>query len=154
MDIPPLKGIYLLLIRVEEEAKICLKGDRRWLIPPGNYFYAGSAKGPGGLKARIARHLKRGKRFHWHIDFLLASPGSKITHVIYAEANVPECALVSLLEKAGCMHVIEGFGSSDCKSGCVSHLAKCHYSMDKCLQIAISSFKALKLSPRVVSNST
>ncbi|MFO8145391.1 MAG: DUF123 domain-containing protein, partial [Candidatus Syntrophosphaera sp.] len=32
----------------------------------------GSARGPGGLAARIARHQREPKPRHWHIDYLRA----------------------------------------------------------------------------------
>jgi Uri superfamily endonuclease len=39
-------------------------------LSAGRYFYCGSAKGPGGLRGRLARHMRRGKPVHWHIDQL------------------------------------------------------------------------------------
>jgi Uri superfamily endonuclease len=30
-------------------------------LPAGRYLYCGSAKGPGGLKARLSRHFRRGR---------------------------------------------------------------------------------------------
>jgi Uri superfamily endonuclease len=39
-------------------------------LVPGRYIYAGSAYGPGGLKARVSRHMRRAKRSQWHIDQL------------------------------------------------------------------------------------
>jgi Uri superfamily endonuclease len=40
------------------------------ILPAGRYLYCGSAKGPGGLKARLSRHMRRGKSVRWHIDRL------------------------------------------------------------------------------------
>jgi Uri superfamily endonuclease len=37
---------------------------------PGFYAYTGSAFGPGGLRARIGRHLSSTPVIHWHIDYL------------------------------------------------------------------------------------
>ena len=37
---------------------------------PGFYLYCGSAKGPGGLAARLARHMRHGKAIRWHVDVL------------------------------------------------------------------------------------
>ena len=34
------------------------------------HLYCGSANGPGGLKARLPRPMRRGKSVHWHIDQL------------------------------------------------------------------------------------
>jgi Uri superfamily endonuclease len=41
-------------------------------IRPGFYVYVGSALGPGGVRARLAHHLKPSSRPHWHIDYLRA----------------------------------------------------------------------------------
>ncbi len=38
----------------------------------GTWVYVGSARGPGGLRARIARHQRPDKPRHWHIDHLTA----------------------------------------------------------------------------------
>lgn len=145
------RGIYILLINVREDIKIYLKNQKEWIIPRGIYFYVGSAKGPGGLKARINRHFRSEKNIHWHVDYLLSHPASRITHVIYAETEEPECILAPLLESYGYTHVIKGFGSSDCRHKCVSHLLRCSDETGKCLENAVLSFKKIVLSPVVVS---
>jgi hypothetical protein len=38
--------------------------------------YTGSAK--RGLDARIERHIRHDKALHWHIDYLLTSPGVRV----------------------------------------------------------------------------
>ena len=40
-------------------------------LSKGWYVYVGSAFGPGGLAARVSRHLQRHKTRHWHIDHLI-----------------------------------------------------------------------------------
>ena len=85
-------------------------------LEPGGYLYCGSAKGPGGLKARIARHLRTDKKPHWHVDRLTAA-ALKVTAWAYVGGD--ECALVRAL--APLPHPIPGFGSSDCPT-CPSHL--------------------------------
>jgi Uri superfamily endonuclease len=84
-------------------------------FPPGRYIYTGSAR--RNLEARIARHLRREKRLRWHIDYLLAVPEAVVTGVErFAQA---ECELNS--NTTGEV-VIAGFGASDCRAGCGSHL--------------------------------
>ncbi|MBM4035886.1 MAG: DUF123 domain-containing protein, partial [Planctomycetes bacterium] len=34
-----------------------------------------------GLEARIARHQRRTKRLHWHIDYFLALPKARLIEV-------------------------------------------------------------------------
>jgi len=44
----------------------------RMTLPP-RYAYGGSAYGPGGLRARIRRHLRAEKPLRWHVDRLIAA---------------------------------------------------------------------------------
>lgn len=65
------KGLYLLLLVAREEITLRL-GTRSLVLRPGAYTYIGSACGPGGLSARVARHLcGQRRRIHWHIDRLI-----------------------------------------------------------------------------------
>jgi Uri superfamily endonuclease len=89
------------------------------VLAPGRYLYAGSAWGPGGIRARVARHARADKRARWHIDHLtrrarflgaFAVPGGR------------ECDLVArLLPLPGVDVPVRGLGSSDC-SICPAHL--------------------------------
>ena len=79
----------------------------------------GSAWGPGGLAARLNRHLTgRGKK-RWHIDYLreLAQP----TAVWLAPGAHLECTWAQMLCNLPYVSVpIPGFGASDCR--CPTHL--------------------------------
>lgn len=115
------KGAYFLGIELEAPIRLTpavLGGPE---MEPGLYLYCGSAYGPGGLDARINRHLKRRKKLRWHVDRLTTR--GRVRFV----GRVPEgreCALVSqfsALSKSS--FPVPGFGSSDCKV-CPSHLIK------------------------------
>lgn len=81
----------------------------------GYYAYVGSAL--NGLQSRISRHLKTGKKLHWHIDYLLQKATVKSIVLAKTEKRI-ECGLAELFsEKFG---RITDFGSSDCH--CRSHL--------------------------------
>ena len=86
---------------------------------PGCYAYVGSALGPGGLEARISRHLRCGKRRHWHIDYLLESADVVRIWTITGNQRL-ECTLARLFATFRGARVVTGFGASDCN--CVSHL--------------------------------
>ncbi len=107
-------GAYVLLI--ELGAPLALEVAS---LPAGRYAYCGSAYGPGGLKARIGRHLRRDKPMRWHVDHL-----TKAGRVVDVQA-VPggrECDLLArVLEMAGASVPVPGFGSSDCRR-CPAHL--------------------------------
>jgi len=109
------KGSYLLLVRLAT-GKDILIGKLGYIhFPKASYAYVGSAM--NGFKARLGHHFKKGKRPHWHIDYLLNEADvSQI--ILYSSEQREECVLAQALAKG--FQSIPGFGSSDCKCG--SHL--------------------------------
>lgn len=125
-EITTASGTYLILIRLADNMPLSIPTLRIDAIAPGLYVYAGSARGPGGLRARIGRHLRRGKRCHWHIDHLTEAAASLRAFPV-PDGN--ECELVQRLIESGYYHPpIPGFGSSDCRL-CVSHLLEAHQAI-------------------------
>ncbi len=112
-------GAYLILMDLRDPLEVRIATLPPTALPAGIYIYAGSAKGPGGLRARIGRHLRRDKPRRWHIDHL--SEAAATLHA-YPVPGGDECALVELLlATKRCCFPLPGFGSSDCRH-CVSHL--------------------------------
>jgi Uri superfamily endonuclease len=115
-SLPPGCGAYLLLIFLPERRRLRVGALGETVFLPGWYAYVGSAM--GGLRARIARHLRREKKVFWHIDHLLAI--GELKEVITVETGQSmECPLSRSLAKslpAGA----ERFGASDCS--CKTHL--------------------------------
>lgn len=106
---------YQLHIHLNKNIEIEIGKLGKFTFPMGNYIYTGSAK--KNIDARIERHKSKDKKMHWHIDFLLNNENSRITEVQkFAEE---ECILN---QKASGEIIVTGFGSSDCKNGCKSHL--------------------------------
>jgi histidyl-tRNA synthetase len=105
--LPAVPGAYVVLIRLDAP----LAG-----LEAGRYLYCGSARGPGGLRARLGRHMRRGKAVRWHVD-RLTEGGVVVGAWIFPGGD--ECALVAAL--AGLPVPIRGFGSSDCRR-CPAHL--------------------------------
>ncbi len=117
-DLPPLPGAYVLLIGTVATVAVSIRG-RTARLPPGGYLYCGSAKGPGGIRARVRRHLKARKALRWHVDRLTAA--GEIRGVIVAPGG-DECDLFARLRaRPGCEVPVPGFGSSDCRR-CPAHL--------------------------------
>lgn len=106
---------YQLIIDVERPLRIGVGRLGPCEFPSGRYVYTGSAR--RGIEARIARHLRRTKTLHWHIDYLLSSPGVSVVAV--RRSTKPECLLN---RNARGTVVVAGFGASDCRSGCGTHL--------------------------------
>ena len=118
----PDKGSYILIIHVDKPIKISIGKLGVFEFKPGYYAYVGSAMGKGAtsLIGRVKRHLRKEKKLRWHVDYLLSK--AKVVHVLYSTLERSECTLSKMLYKAGFKPYIKGFGSSDCRQKCVSHL--------------------------------
>lgn len=108
---------YQLRIVLERPMRLAIGQLGVFDFPAGRYVYTGSAR--RNLEARIARHRRKRKALHWHIDWLLAARGVRIVSV--RRSHEPECMLNSSVPGR---ILAAGFGASDCRNGCVSHL---HY---------------------------
>ena len=106
---------YRLYINLTENLQLQVGKLGLFVFPKGNYVYTGSAK--ININERIKRHLLKDKTLYWHIDYFLSSEASKIVQII--KYDLDECDLNKKLE--GVM-IAKGFGSSDCKQNCGSHL--------------------------------
>ncbi len=114
-DAPASPGAYVLWLRLG--APLSVKtGKVAATFEPGDYLYCGSANGPGGLRARLARHMRKDKRAHWHVDQLTLA--GQILGAFILESG-DECALNAALD--GLPIPLPGFGSSDCRR-CAAHL--------------------------------
>ncbi len=116
---PDTPGAYLLVIEIEVATTVRLGRRPEAVLPPGRYAYCGSARGPGGLAARVRRHLRSEKRRHWHVD-QLTEVGRIVDLRLLPGGS--ECDLLRhLLDLPGVRVAIPGFGSSDCRR-CPAHL--------------------------------
>jgi len=110
-----MKGSYILIIEIDQDKDIQIGSIGTITFKKGFYAYIGSAL--NGLEQRIERHVRKQKRLHWHIDFLLEH--GKIVEVFYRESyNREECEIANIFHKK--LKGITNFGCSDCK--CKSHL--------------------------------
>lgn len=118
--LPDQPGHYGLILRLQRASSLRIGRLDHVQFPSGVYLYVGSARGPGGLRARVRRHLKPAsqKRRHWHIDALRAT--APTLDVWWATENVAvECQWAELLADVG-RRLPPGFGASDCR--CPGHL--------------------------------
>ena len=119
-SIPHRPGTYALIMRLVSSTEMQVGKLGAFHCPAGWYTYVGSALGPGGLMARLARHRQRHKRLHWHIDYLL--PVVELTEIWWmASSDRWECVWAQALGRVpGASVCLPGFGSSDCR--CSTHL--------------------------------
>jgi Uri superfamily endonuclease len=108
---------YQLFIEVTLPVRVEVGRFGVFDFPAGFYVYTGSAR--KNFEARVSRHQALEKKRRWHIDYLLAAPGVCVREVQRFSAD--ECQVNASF--AGEV-VVKGFGSSDCRSGCGSHLKR------------------------------
>ena len=125
-------GTYALLLKLDKQERITVGKLGTFNFPAGYYLYVGSALGPGGLRARLARHRRSsqnssganpgqtGQKLHWHIDYLLQR--AQLVEVwSVASAERLECKWgQGARGLSGAQVLVRGFGSSDCR--CAAHL--------------------------------
>lgn len=114
MGLEGCSGTYVLCFESRVERQVDIGRFGRMGLRPGFYLYVGSAHGPGGLCARLARHRRRDKRKRWHIDYLR-------THVRLLEVwctcneNRLESEWSAVVASIpGASVPMPGFGASDC----------------------------------------
>ncbi len=121
-----------MLLKLERRERITVGKLGTFDFPAGYYLYVGSALGPGGLRARLARY-RRGsegsseansdrasEKRHWHIDYLLQRAQLvEVWGVVSTERL--ECQWGQVASGLpGARVPVRGFGSSDCR--CPAHL--------------------------------
>ncbi len=122
-------GTYALFIHVEEEVRTRVGALGPCSFPTGVHVYAGSAM--RGLRARLARHVRREKRVHWHVDRLTTAGGCRVLGaVVFTSPVLRECDIIGSLESIESIEAVDGidgaevrpprFGASD--HGCRGHL--------------------------------
>ncbi|WP_297536182.1 DUF123 domain-containing protein [Thermococcus sp.] len=104
-----MKGSYFLVIKLDGEKTVRTKG-RSFRLKPGYYVYVGSAM--NSLEKRVARHFRREKRLHWHIDYLLQKAELLRAYLIPSDVKLEE-ELSHEVSKFG--EPVPGFGAGDVK---------------------------------------
>lgn len=112
-------GTYLLLLECNQAKQLKVGSFGNIITARGYYLYAGSAFGPGGVKARVGHHSRVAQRPHWHIDYLRSVSRFLTAWCRYDERLEHQWAQ-ALSRCDGMDAPFRGFGSSDC--GCATHL--------------------------------
>ena len=115
-----LPGTYALVMRCSSDQQVEAGKIGRLQLRPGFYVYVGSAFGPGGLKARIAHHMKISEKPHWHMDYLRPTLAIKEIWFTYDSIHREHQWAGALAQIDGGAIPFSGFGASDCR--CKPHL--------------------------------
>ena len=113
-------GSYALVLAVKTPISIQVGRLGRFRFSRGYYVYLGSAQGPGGLSARLGRHLKTGKPLRWHIDYLRQQADVYDIWTLPGSRNYEHRWARLLSAAGGASMPVAGFGASDC--ACNTHL--------------------------------
>ncbi len=118
-ELPAEAGSYVLELRLDAEIAVRAGRLGKVRLGPGLVRYYGSARGPGGIRARVARHLGLvPRRPRWHVD-ALTSRVPVIRVLVSFEATEHELVAADLAKDWRV--AVRGFGSSDCRT-CPAHL--------------------------------
>jgi Uri superfamily endonuclease len=115
-------GSYVLVLEVNKPCQLKAGKFPKREFQAGFYLYIGRAK--RYLRGRLARHLRKEKKWFWHIDYLLRE--ARIKEIWCRLNSFNECQIASEIigvYKEVCSPIL-GFGSSDCR--CPSHLIHCY----------------------------
>ena len=112
-----MKGIYVLIIKIATQLRLKIGALGETIFPASTYAYVGSAQ--SSIESRVKRHMRKEKKFFWHIDYLLADNSIKVVQIYYlAGEKACECQTAQLIAKYS--KPVPNFGCSDCN--CKSHL--------------------------------
>lgn len=112
-------GTYILILHNRRAQTIPVGKLGIFTFPRGYYAYTGSAFGPGGLAARVGRHLKPDKPKRWHIDYLTTTlPVIRVWQTRHP--HTLECTWAAHLQTMKATIPAPRFGASDCT--CPAHL--------------------------------
>jgi Uri superfamily endonuclease len=125
--LPAAPGAYVLDLVLGRRTTLAIASLGRPTLAPGRYLYVGSALGPGGIRARAGRHLRRRKTRRWHVDHLRARAALR---GVVSLPGGGECEVIAALRAIRAVAVpVPGFGSSDCRR-CLAHLLLARPDLD------------------------
>jgi len=109
------RGVYIVLGQLLGDTVIEPGALGEVLFKKGFYVYVGSAL--KNLMQRTARHKRKRKKIHWHIDYFLNKASLIKTYPIFSYDPL-ECSLAFDIKQIA-EGEVPNFGSSDCS--CSSH---------------------------------
>ena len=140
-------GSYVLVMQCSVETSVQVGRLGVLNTTPGFYLYVGSALGPGGIPARVNRHLrwKMPDQLKWHVDYIANITWPVAVWYSYGQISY-ECKLSHAVAGMADVSIpLPRFGASDCR--CNSHL---YYIEDESAVAALHD----KLRTRCETNTT
>lgn len=158
--LPRAAGNYAIFISIPKPVRIIIGALGTANFPAGLYVYSGSASGPGGIRARLGRHLRGDSKTHWHIDYV--RPHCQVRGWCYAltgkhEAGIAqhrlECLWSQTLANSPAASIpVARFGASDCSTACPAHLVAFPPDADPhslhLMLAPVSQYTAVRRDPR------
>jgi Uri superfamily endonuclease len=115
-------GTYALILHADEPGRIRIGRLGEMDVRPGPYVYVGSAFGPGGLAARVGRHVRGDGRARWHVDHLRVVAGVEDVWISADPVRREHLWAGLFRDWPGATVPLAGFGASDCS--CETHLVR------------------------------
>lgn len=119
-SLPAAGGTYVLVFRARRPLAFRAGALGRVELPAGWLAYVGSAMGPGGLAARVGRHLAASGRPRWHVDHLVRRLPPAEVWASRTKTSREARWVRALATLPGMAPIAHGFGASD--SSAASHL--------------------------------
>ena len=113
-------GSYVIVLTATDKKPLRIGKLGLFALLPGQYFYVGSAHGPGGIRSRVKHHLKISSKPHWHLDYLRPYCTVSAVWYSYSGDTLEHRWADALAALESLSRPMNGFGSSDCQ--CPSHL--------------------------------
>lgn len=125
--LPVEKGFYAVEFYLPQDQYIQIGRLGAAAFPAGIYLYLGSARGAGGVRSRLGRHLglSQSQKACWHIDYFrpFARPRAWCYLVEASPIDAPiECRWSQAVWKTPGVSVpLMRFGAGDCRCACPAH---------------------------------
>jgi Uri superfamily endonuclease len=145
---PTLCGTYILILRLPVLARLGIGRLGAFDFPAGWYSYVGSACGPGGLRGRLAHHLRPLRRLHWHVDYLRAAAPVEAIWWGAGDSAQEHAWAAALAQMPGAQVAAPRFGASDCR--CPTHLY--YFAAPPKLQVFSEQFTVNSVGGRLAVN--
>jgi Uri superfamily endonuclease len=113
-------GTYVLWLHLPRPRTLLVGRFGEVTFAAGYYAYVGSAFGPGGVRARLGRHLRGSGALRWHIDYLRQACRVETAWFSHDPRRLEHAWAAALLALPGARQPVAGFGASDCN--CDTHL--------------------------------